>query len=176
MQHRPWKKTRFQSTTLIAVVVLLPIIFSLLGYFFVLPDVERSYHREHLLADLAENQDRWRASEPIAYRYVVEHDCYCPDEVTEPYIVTVDRGVATAAFATTSEPQAMGDALREPDVISMADLFAIASNAASGPHHVNVIFAAVFSYPSKITIDDLAGDRGSIESYTVRDFEVIEYD
>lgn len=176
MQHRPWKKTRFQSTTLIAVVVLLAIVFTLVGYFFVLPDVERSRHRGALLADLAENRGRWQASEPAAYRYVVERDCYCPDESTEPYIITVDRGAVSAAFISNVEMPASGDALRQPDVIAIEDLFAIATDAASGPRHVDVVFAATFGYPSRITIDDLEGGRGSIETYTVRDFEVIEYD
>jgi len=162
MQHRPWKKTYFQSTTLIAVVVLLAIVFTLVGYLFVLPDVERSRHREQLLADLAENLDRWRASEPLAYRYVVEHDCFCPDEDTSPYGVTITNGEVSAAS--------------RPNVLRVDDLFAIAMNAASGPSHVDVVFAATFSYPSRITIDDLAGRLRSIESYSVRDFEVIEYE
>ena len=176
MQHRPWKKTRFQSTTLIAVVVLLAIVFALVGYFFVLPDVERSRYREQLLAELAENHDRWRASEPAAYRYVVERACYCPDELTEPYIMTVNRGVATAVFAAHSDMPAMGDALREPDVVTIDDLFTMATNAASGPHHVEVVFAATFRYPSRMTIDDQGGRLGSVETYSVRDFVIIEYD
>lgn len=162
MRHRPWKKTRFQTTTLIAVVVLLAIIFTLVGYFFVLPDVERSRHREQLLARLAENQDRWRASEPTAYRYVIERDCFCPGEDTSPYVVTVTNGQASASNSRV--------------VLRIEDLFAIATNAAAEPHDVDVVFAATFRYPSRITIDDLAGNTRSVESYTVRDFEVIEYD
>ena len=162
MQHRPWKQTRFQATTLIAVVVLLAIIFTLVGYFFVLPDVERSRHGAQLLAKLAEHQDRWQANEPLAYRYVIEHDCYCPDEDRTPYFVTVSNGEASVSNRSAA--------------LRLEDLFAIATAALSASRQVDVVFASTFGYPSRLTIDDLEGRPGSIESYTVRDFEVIEYD
>ena len=55
-------------------------------------------------------------------------------------------------------------------------LFAIATAALSASRQVDVVFASTFGYPSRLTIDDLEGRPGSIETYTVRDFEVIEYD
>ena len=161
MQHRPWKKTKFQPTTLIAVVVLLPILFSLVAYFFVLPDLERSQRAEQILAELAANEERWRQAKPIGYRYVVERECFCPGEDTTPYSVSVidDRiiGVSVA------------------DPIRIRDLFVIAAEAASGINDVDVVFDPRFAYPSRVTIDDLAGGRASVEIYRIRDFEVTDY-
>ena len=161
MQHRPWKKTKFQSTTLIAVVVLLMMLFSLVGYFFVLPDVERSRQAEQLQADIVQQRERWKASKPAAYRYVVERECYCPDEVTEPYTVTVAGDVAADAAGL--------------NVIGIDDLFRIAANAASASQQVDVLFDTRFGYPARVTIDDLEQTRASVEVYRVRDFEVIDY-
>ncbi len=161
MQHRPWKKTKFQSTTLIAVVVLLLILFSLVGYYFVLPDVERAGQVEQLQADIVQQRERWNMSKPVAYRYVVQRECYCPDEVTAPYTVTVAGELATDATALNA--------------IRIDDLFVIASNAASTSSQVDVQFDARFGYPTRITIDDLEGTRASVEVYRVRDFEVIDY-
>jgi len=161
MQHRPWKKTKFQPTTLIAVVVLLPILFSLVAYFFVLPDLERAQRAEQLLAELVTNEDRWQQKQPIGYRYVVERECYCPGEDTAPYAVSV-----------------FGDQLVDVTVtapIRIDDLFVIAAEAASGMKDVEVVFDPRFAYPSRITVDDLAGGRASVEVYRIRDFEVIDY-
>ena len=97
MQHRPWKKTKFQPTSLIALVVLLLILFTLVGYFFMLPDLERSQRAEQLLADLDANKVRWQQSQPSGYRYVVERECYCPGENTQPYSVSVTGGRVTDA-------------------------------------------------------------------------------
>ena len=161
MQHRPWKKSKFQPTTLIAVVVLLPILFSLVAYFFVLPDLERSQRAEQLLAELTSNEERWRQTRPTGYRYVVERECYCPGEDTAPYAVSV-IGEQLVEVAVTNP-------------LRIDDLFLIAADAASGTNDVEVVFDPRFAYPSRITIDDLAGGRASVEEYRIRDFEVTDY-
>ena len=169
MRHRPWKKTRFQTTTLLAIVVLLIILFSLVGYYFILPDLERARQREQVLADLATNGERWRETEPVAYRYVVERDCYCPEEETSPYVVTIDRGKTTVRYIANA-------ASVPPAVVRLEELFALATEAASASRQVDVVFAAGLGYPARVRIDDLEGGRGSVESYSIRDFEVIAYD
>ena len=161
MQHRPWKKSKFQSTTLIAVVVLLLILLSLVGYFFTLPDIERARQAEQLQADLAQQLERWHAGKPLAYRYVVERECYCPGEDLSPYTVTVMADGPTEVSA--------------PGASRIDDLFRIASDAATGKNKVEVVFDSRFGYPSRIRIDDLEGGRASIETYRIRDFEVIDY-
>lgn len=161
MQHRPWKKTKFQSTTLIAVVVLLMILFSLVGYFFVLPDLERARQAEQLQVDLARQQERWRTTRPAAYRYVVERDCYCPGEDLSPTTVTVMANAPAEISA--------------PGGRQIDELFLIAADAATGRYQVEVVFDARFGYPSRIRIDDLEGSRASVETFRIRDFEVIDY-
>ena len=160
MQHRPWKKTGFQPTALIAVVVLLMILFSLVGYFFLLPDLERSQRAEQLLADIEVEWDRWRSTRPAAYRYVVQRECYCPDEITAPHTVTVPRVV---------QPDMVVDA------IQIDELFEIATDATTAKNRVEVVFDPRFGYPTRVTIDDLEGTRASVETYRIRDFEVIDY-
>ena len=156
MHHRPWKTSKFQSSALIALAVLLMIIFTLVGYFFTLPDLERSQRAEQLAADIDTNWQRWKNTKPPAYRYVVERECYCPNEDTSPYEVTVVGNALVEAGAS--------NALR------IDDLFLIASQAAIGANKSEVIFDARFGFPTRITIDDLAGNRASVEEYRVRDF------
>ena len=161
MRHRPWKTTTYQSTTLIAGVVLLLILFALAGYYFVLPDLERSQQADQLLANVDVEWQRWNSTKPVSYRYVVERECYCPGEDTSPYTVTVAGDSMTDALS--------------PNAIRIDDLFLIASNAASASRRVDVVFDARFGYPTRVTIDDLEGTRASVETYRIRDFEVIDY-
>lgn len=161
MQHRPWKKPKFQPTVLIAVVVMLLILFSLVGYFFMLPELERSQNAARLLADVEVQQARWHATKPQGYRYVVERECYCPGEDTSPYTVTVAPGSRADA------PVA--------DAITVDKLFRIITDAASAANHIEVVFDSRFGFPTRVTIDDLAGGRASIEVFRIRDFEVTDY-
>ena len=161
MQHRPWKKPKFQPTVLIAVVVMLLILFSLVGYFFMLPELERAQRAEQLLADVELQQAQWRATKPRGYRYVVDRECYCPGEDTSPSTVTVVSDVLVDA----------SDAY----VITVDEMFRIIADAASAANHIEVVFDARFGYPAQVTIDDLAGGRASIEIYRIRDFEVTDY-
>lgn len=161
MQHRPWKTTKFQPTALIALVVVLLILFTLVGYFFMLPDLERAERAGQLVANVEEHRQRWKRDKPLAYRYVVERECYCPGEDTSPYIVIVARDVLTDAGVA--------------DPLLIDDLFQLAIDAASGSSDVQVSFDPRFGFPTRITIDDLAGNRASVEEYRVRDFEVTDY-
>ena len=161
MQHRPWKKPKFQPTVLIAVVVMLLILFSLVGYFFMLPELERAQHAEQVLADVNQQQQRWQSTKPLSYRYVVERECYCPGIDTSPYAVNVTQGLLTDSSVT--------------DVIRIDDLFRIATDAAASAGQVEVVFDSRFGYPTRVTIDDLAGGRASVEEYRIRDFEVTDY-
>ena len=161
MQHRPWKKPKFQPTVLIAVVVMLLILFSLVGYFFMLPELERAQRAEQVLADVNQQQQRWQSTKPLSYRYVVERECFCPGIDKSPRTVTVSRGSLSDASIA--------------DVIRIDDLFRIAADAAATSGFVEVTFDSRFGYPTRVTIDDLAGGRASVEEYRIRDFEVTDY-
>lgn len=87
MKHRPWRKSTYQATSLIAVVLLALVIFVSATYFFFLsPD--DSAHREAQLARLQSQRALWEERRPVAYQFVVERHCECPPEYTRPFVVT----------------------------------------------------------------------------------------
>jgi hypothetical protein len=78
----------YQSTTLIAGVFLLLILFISVGYFFLIPPPDEPPQVSTLVSELQENQRAWEDSRPLSYRYVVERSCYCSREYVTPYIAT----------------------------------------------------------------------------------------
>ena len=175
MQHRPAKKPKFQTTTLLAAVVLMLILFVTVGYFFIIPDTTSLQKQERLLADLQAHAEQWRTSRPVSYSYIVERQCFCPEAYSKPYIVTVVREHRTARIVT---PPGATDSVSKdaPEPVWIDELFELAADAATGAGNVDVIFNPRFGYPSRVRIDDLMGAPASVAAYTVRDFEVIDYE
>lgn len=176
MQHRPWKKTGFQPTTLIAVVVLVVILFIYVGYFFVIPNLDAVHKQDQILADLQMNEERWQANRPFSFQYVIERDCVCTEAYKEPYLaihVGESLTLRYVALLDTDGPPGSGV---PPDPVNVDDLFDAAAEIVKGPGDIEVTFDPRFGYPSTLEIDRPGKVGGGDVTISVRDFEVIEYD
>lgn len=176
MQHRPRKKTSFQLTSLIAVVVLMVILFISVGYFFVIPHLTDTGAQEKLLASLQANDELWQTNRPVSYRYVVERECDCALELMRPYVVTVARDLRTAQYLVTGSADSLGISEEPPEVVWLEELFAKTAEAVLHAKEVEVIFDPRFGYPSSVRINSSNRSTASFEVYGVRDFEVLEYE
>ena len=102
--YRP--ETKYQVTSLIAVVLLLLIVFVSVGYFFFLARPDQFAAQNELSRAFADATALWQERRPAAYRYVVDRQCNCPPEVDRAYVVTVDRDGRRAAFSIPVESSA----------------------------------------------------------------------
>jgi len=148
MKHRSWRKTGYQPTSLIAAVLLLLLIFVFAGYFFTLYESGLSPEQETLLARLQENRLAWQEKRPPEFRYVVQRDCECPLDYTEPFTVI--------------------EYLDEPDNQAWIDgFFATIEKAILDEVAITVSYDPRFNYPNDFAI--------AAEQTFVRDFEVLRY-
>lgn len=147
MKHRPWRKTKYQSTSLIAVVLLLLILFVIAGYFFSLTEEEVVASNPEL-AELQEQRALWEEKRPAEFRFVVERQCECPEDYTRPFTVTENY-----------------DALDEAPW--MDDFFDRIEVALQSDSYISIAYDPRFSYPNDVTLGR--------ERILIRDFEVIRY-
>ena len=148
MKHRSWRKTGFQATSLIAVVLSMLLVFVSLGYFFFLADPRLSTEQEEAIAELQLRQSEWQEKRPPAFRYEVERECECPLDYTEPFKVV--------------------EYLDEGENYSWIDeSFVLLRSALLGGLVVDVRYDPRYSYPNDYHVSD--------EQTYVRDFEVLRY-
>jgi len=93
----------YQLTTFLALVLLLLILFISAAYFFFIPAPDKSSDDSDRLAVLAQKQATWEAERPASFRYVVDRDCDCADDVNRPYTVTDIGGDRQAEYSITVE-------------------------------------------------------------------------
>ncbi len=165
----------FQSTTLIAVVLLLLILFVSVAYFFLIPQPGEPPLQTAMISELQQKQLDWENSRPLSYRYVVERGCYCSQEYRTPYIVTEERGRKAAAFLVSVE-SGSGEFLNAPpEPVWISDIFGELTQAiesAAGPV-VEIIYDSRYGYPALVNIQYPQPDAGM--RYEIRDFEVLEH-
>lgn len=148
MKHRSRSTSGFQSTLLIAGVLLLLILFVSVGYLYFLHQVGLSPDQEVALSELRERRAEWEQERPPAFRYEVERQCDCPLDYIEPFTVVEYRD--------------------EPDNHAWIDeFFVLIENTMLAAEPVSVSYDARFGYPNDFTI-------GSEDTF-VRDFEVLQY-
>lgn len=148
MKHRSWRKTAYQPTSLIAAVLLLLLIFVFAGYFFTLYAPGLSPKQDSMLAKLRENRIAWEEKRPPEFRYVVERQCECPLDYTEPFTVV--------------------EYLDEPDNQAWIDgFFTALEKSILDEVTVTVSYDPRFNYPNDFAI--------AAEQTFVRDFEVLRY-
>lgn len=162
------------STTLIAGVALLLILFVTTAWFFVLPETGRSPEMlalgERNEAMLAE----WSARRPGEYRYVVERNCNCSSDYTRPYAVSFVDGVHTVGWFRSLREEA--DLATPPDAVLVEDLFALIQRASAEADVLEVSYSARFAHPTRVVIDWSAEAADDEQRFDVRDFEVLRYD
>lgn len=148
MKHRSERKPVFQPTSLIAGVLLLLILFVSAGYFFFLYQAGLSPEQESALTELRDRRAEWEDERPLAFRYVIQRQCECPLDYTEPFTVV--------------------EYLDEADNRAWIDeFFTLLEDTMLAGEPVSVSYDARFGYPNDFTI-------GNEETF-VRDFEVLQY-
>lgn len=165
----------FQSTTLIAVAMLLLILFVSAGYMILLPGAGESTASNQLSADLQRSRDLWERTRPASIRYVVNRSCFCSLEVSAPYVATEERGLKRAAFRAEIESSA-GAFLAEPSHPAWIDTIfdeIAAAIASENKPTIEVRYDSHYGYPVAATIRQPMPD--AYITYEIQDFEVLEY-
>lgn len=158
---------------MLAVVLLLLILFVSAAYVFFLPVPDPLATQQEVLGELQAGRDKWSASRPRSYRYVVDRSCSCTRAILEPYVATEERDYRTAAFPYPIESET-GEVLNSPvSPVWIDDLYTTIEQAVLDGDEVVVEYDASFGFPMRADIKREAADA-SIR-YELRDFEVLEY-
>lgn len=176
MSHRTYRKSVYQSSTHLAVVLLLLIIFVSVAYFFAISEPQNPPRQTKILDELQVNQKAWESRRPLSFRYIVDRTCSCLAEFVEPYVATEQRGYRTAEYRSYVQTRS-GDVLTTPPrPVWIDDLFGLVEQAVSEDDIVKAAYNPRYGYPTLIDINrgHKAGDAN--DRYEVRDFEVLEYD
>lgn len=163
----------FHIITPIAAVILLLIVFVSVGYFVIetIPAVPPD--NSEVLRRLETSRSLWARKRPVAFRYVVERDCSCADEIRRPYIVTEQSGQRRAEYPIPVE-SAGGAQLREPtEPAWLDDVFERIAEADAQSLAVTARFDSSFGFPSRVIIRRGAEADEIVEEYEIRDFEVL---
>lgn len=148
MKHTNRRKLNFQTSTILAAVVLLVILFVSVGYMFFLHQPGLTPDQEAALVELQARRASWQAKRPPAFRYEVERSCECPLDYVEPFDVVEYRD--------------------DPDNRPWIDeYFDRIETAMLDGDEVIVRYNPRFDFPNDFTISD--------EDTFIRDFEVLEY-
>lgn len=174
MKHQKhWRKTSVHSTSLIAVVLLLLIMFTSAAWFVMFPEESSLSPTPGFEQRLRLNIERWDDKRPASFRYVVQRTCDCPAMDMRPFIATEERGLKTARFLIPVESSS-GELLDEPPhPIWISDVFNDLRQSAPNAQVIEARFHARYGFPESATID--LGQASSKVQYTIRDFEVLEY-
>lgn len=175
MQHRPWRKTGYQITTLIAVALLLLILFVTAGYFFALDQPAVEPGREPLTAAFDSNRDLWNSRRPIAFEYVVERECFCDDDYRRPYLAREKDDLRVAVYASPLVDADEPAATMPPEPVWLDDLFGLIEDAIRNAAAVSVTYDPAFGFPTRVDIDWSQQAADEEQRFRVRDFRVIEY-
>jgi len=165
----------YQSTTHLAVALLLLILFVSAGYFFLIPAPERSPGPDAVLAEVERNRESWENNRPLSYRYVVRRSCFCEAIVESAYVATEQRGQKTAAFRVAVE-SGLGEFLdAPPSPVWIADIFGqlIEATGVNPSPVIDVRYDARYRYPASVNIQ--YAQRDIYVGYEIQDFEVLEH-
>lgn len=175
MKHRPWRKTGYQITTLIAAAVLLLILFVTGGYFFTLDPRADAVDRELLRSRFESNRALWQSRRPAAFDYVVERECFCNAEFQRPYLVREKDDRRTAVYASPLAGADDRPAAAPPEPFWLDDIFVLIEDAIRNADGITVIYDPAFGFPTSVTIDWSVQTTNDEQHYQVRDFQVSVY-
>lgn len=105
--------------------------------------------------ELAANRALWEANGPAAYTYVLQWQCFCPEEYTGPARISVEGGAVVAStYVSTGEPTSVFDART---IDGLFDFLAAAY--ARGADQVTVTYDEALGHPTQAYADyDLGAD------------------
>ena len=157
MKHRISRKTAYQSTALIAVILIVVIIYMSAPYFTTVPVAEFSDEQELLLDELYAKKQRWEEHRPASFRYVVERKCDCPIEHTKPFPVVEDLDAKNIRVSWID------------------DFFIDAEKAILASAQVVITYDALYSFPVAISISYPDGPEDSWQEIYIREFDILRY-
>lgn len=157
MKHRISRKTAYQSTALVAVVLIVVIIFIAAPYFTTVPVAEFSDEQEFLLDELYAKKQRWEENRPASFRYVVERKCACPAEHMQPFSVVEDLDAKNIRVSWID------------------DFFVAIEEAILDSAQVAVTYDALYSFPVVISLSYPDGPEDSWQEVFIRDFDILRY-
>lgn len=168
---RSRKYAPYHLTTLIAVALSLLILFTSVGYFFLLTGGTGT---DDASADnLQKNQALWQQQRPAAFRYTVQRSCICPREFNVAYIAEERAGERSAAFGVTVEAES-GDFLEQPpEPVWVDDIFEQIAGQIRVSGWAAATYDARYGFPNVVTFDRDGVDDDIL--YEIRDFEVLEH-
>lgn len=173
MNSRSPRKGTFQTTTHIAVVVFLLILFVSVAYFFQIPVEDQDAQQADSLAELHASRELWEASRPPAFRYVVARNCDCDEPFKAPYVATEQSGEKSVDFAGSVMSRLGNEISGPPEPVWIDDLFEIADAALRSNDLVELRFDILSGYPKIVAIRNQQSPiRGELH-YEIRDFEIL---
>jgi len=173
MKSKTSKVSPSQTTTYLAVVVLLVIVFVSVGYHFMVVAPSGVPDQPGILREFKANLQRWVERRPVSARYVVDRNCACAAEISEAYVALEERSKKTAEF-----PPHVQDRFDDRDAVPrdplwIDELFDVVRLAISDGTLKSVNYDVEFGYPSFVQLQAGAANATGVEQFEIRDFEII---
>ncbi len=103
-------------------------------------------------SELDRNWNRFQASAPLSYSYVVHVQCECSSDVTRPVVVWVDRGsIEYLLYEDDGRPVPFSVASSFPSAEQLFDV--IQDGIDRRADYVDVTYDPTFGYPTDVYID-----------------------
>ena len=102
--------------------------------------------------DLQAAQQRWQAQQIVSYSYGLAVSCFCPEDIRQPVVVTVNNGATTSIVKAEGGDPATAEFFAEYNTVEK--LFALIQKAidekADG---ITVTYDPTLGYPTDIKVD-----------------------
>ncbi len=125
--------------------------------------------REQALAELDANRAKWDATRPASYRYTWGNGCFCPQEYTGPFRVTVRVDMVLV------EPTEAGGGAQPSSSVRprIEDVFAAARSALASADDVKIAYDPTFGFPTRVAVDAIKQAVDDEFTITVTDFSTL---
>jgi len=164
-----------QTTTLIAVALLLLILFVSVGSLTLLPEAEEPLQDPDLVSELLQNLRAWEETRPLSYRYVVQRSCDCPKEDVTAFVATEERDQKMSAFVVSVESSSGGFLSKPPNPVWIGDIFDELVKAVEDDSRplIEVVYDSRYHFPVSANIQYTSAAASVL--YEIWDFEVLEH-
>tara|TARA_R110002049_G_scaffold272614_3_gene450232 strand:+ start:1696 stop:2211 length:516 start_codon:yes stop_codon:yes gene_type:complete len=170
MKHRPWRKSVFQGTSLLAAVVLLLFVFVSAGYFYFLQGDNPDDAPPD--AALLAAQAQWDETRPAAFRYELLYGTSVDGDASLAYTVTEEGARHSAVARPLAESSSAVGTVPDEQVMTIDRLLATIENADAHTARIDASYDPRFGFPAQV---EFHLSDGRWQRYVIRDFEVLEY-
>lgn len=105
------------------------------------------------LSELSDQRAVWEAQGLDDYSFVLQKSCFCPNEYTDPVLVTVAGDAVVDAVYTDQSELAGQPAAADYGVVTVDGLFDLAEDAVREADEVEIEYDATWGFPTAIRID-----------------------